>query len=334
MEDRAQPPWSWGKTALQVQLQAIRAERFADGIRCPRCGETRVTRWGHFGARQRYRCKVCRRTFSDLTGTPAAYSKKLLLWSAYARCMAEGLTVRKSAARVGIATTTAFRWRHALLDELRAGSDVKLSGWVEFAWSQMAWSNKGQRPRHPGANATMGHPRAEQETDKAAAETAEGSSRAPARKTRRQRWLRGYRLMYEGRRVTVVFACDRHGSVHAGVCPLYRPTLRHLKKIYTGRFEGEPVLVAKHGGYGPIALLARRLEVTHQDERSSARQVSPPITHRNTVIAYRFRFFDWMTRFFGVATKYLPNYLIWHDHVDRAFRNAPSRTMLRWPVAV
>lgn len=35
----------------------------------------------------------------------------------FGQCMAEGLTIRAAAKRMGIATTTALRWRHRFLSE-------------------------------------------------------------------------------------------------------------------------------------------------------------------------------------------------------------------------
>lgn len=299
---RVDPP---GFSLLHAELEAIRSQRFAEGLRCPHCAADGPIRWGHFGARQRYRCKACRRTFSDLTGTPAAYTKKLLLWSAYGRCMAEGLSVRKAAARVGIDKTTAFRWRHAILGEARKQSNVLLSGWVEFAFAAMAYSEKGRRGA-PG--------------------DAHGSMRP------RDRWVRGNRTRFGGRRIGVAFACDRHGRVFATVCNRPRPTGDDLSRRFTGRFQGTPTLVAKQGRAGPVAVLATRLEAAFVNARRSVFGPARPFHHTDTALAYRFRFFDWMIRFHGVATRYLPNYLTWFDHVDQAFRNGPSRSLLRWPL--
>lgn len=299
--------WPQGFTALHDQLRAIRAERFAAGLRCPRCKASGPMRWGHFGARQRYRCRVCRRTFSDLTGSPAAYTKKLELWPAYGRCMAEGLSVRKAAARLGIDKTTAFRWRHAILSHARARSSVQLRGWVEFAWTTMAYSEKGQRRRTPGDA---------------------GAKRRP-----HERWVRGYRHRFSGRRISVAFACDRHGHVVSGVCNTPVPRTNDLKRILADRIPVPATLLAKHGRSGPVAILARRMHASFLTIRFTICGPADPFAHRATALAYRFRFLDWMTRFHGVATSYLPNYLVWHDYVDRAFRRGPARSLLEWLVA-
>ena len=39
---------------------------------CPRCASTEWHRHGQANGLQRYRCRECRRTFNDLSGTPLA----------------------------------------------------------------------------------------------------------------------------------------------------------------------------------------------------------------------------------------------------------------------
>jgi transposase-like protein len=82
---------------------------------CPRCGSAAVQRWGSFSGRQRHRCRACRRTFSDLTGSPLAGTKQLSRWPAFLAELETGSSLRALAAGVGIHTTTAFRWRHRTL---------------------------------------------------------------------------------------------------------------------------------------------------------------------------------------------------------------------------
>lgn len=322
-------------TTLHAQLQAIRSTRFPNGLRCPRCGGRKPIRWGHFGARQRYRCRKCRRTFSDLTGTPAAYSKKLLLWPAYVRCMAHGMSVRESAAHVGIHRTTSFRWRHAVLNGVRTQSRVALRGWVEVVWTQMAHSTKGQRRPKSEVHSETRPP----DADTAALEAVFGkdalpASQPPARRAPapRERWVRGYHHRYQGRRVCVVFACDRYGQVLATVCDGRFPRVDHLVKALKPKLRGKPTFLAAHGRAGPIAWLAVRLRARYRSARRHAQPLVGSIAHLDTVHTYRFRFFDWMVRFHGVATKYLPNYLVWHDHVDRSLRRGAARSLLEWPI--
>lgn len=298
--------------ALEPLLAALRDARFSRGLHCPRCSaasptESRpptIQRWGTFSGRQRYRCGACQRTFSDLTGTPAAYAKKLALWPAYSRCMAQGWSVRRSAARVKIHPSTAFRWRHALLDRLRVVDAERLSGgWVELNHLRMPYSEKGQRavdrPRRRGR---------------------ERPDTAP----------------FLGRLdVNVVIACDRLGRVVAalaGISPVRRPTRMELEYALAGRVGGPVIVSARDGRFGAAALFARRRGGTFYDARPGGRGRAGRLAHVDTAFAYGLRLETWMERFRGVATKYLANYLAWHCAVDRTLRSGPAATILRWPM--
>lgn len=278
-------------TPIAVLLANVRDVRFGQGIHCPRCGDDRVQRWGSFSERQRYRCSGCRRTFSDLTGTPASYSKRALLWPSYAQCMREGLTVRRAAARVGIHRCTAFRWRHAILDQLRQQDAESISGWVELGWTWFPYSEKGRR------NPVLHDPTLS---------------------------------------TNVLLACDRAGNVVTGmaeVAPPRRILSREIERILEGRIEGPMTVLADHGVLGPAAAFARRSGGRFLDARCSvrpARGVPAALNHTRTARAYGGRLHGWMSRFHGVATRYLPNYLIWHRVVDHAYRHSVDRMLLRW----
>ncbi len=129
-------------------VRAIRKARFPAGAprRCPRCGSSETIRWGRFKHRQRYKCRSCARTFSDLTGTPFAHSKRLGLWLRFGECMALGSSVRKSARRVGIDKDTAFHWRHRLAAAFDRPRTEEMRG-VWAVWDAiLPHSYKGRRP--------------------------------------------------------------------------------------------------------------------------------------------------------------------------------------------
>lgn len=272
-------------------LQEIRQARFGVALLCPRCGGDRIQRWGGFSGRQRYRCKGCGRTFSDLTGTPAAYSKRLPLWAPYATCLRDGISVRRAAQRIGVHPATAFRWRHAILDAMRGGDGESVHGWVELGWTRFAYSDKGSRK-----------PRTE--------------------------------LPPEAGSIVVV-ACDRFGYVVTGattVTPRARPRAEELEQLLCCRLQARPVITAAEGRLGPISRYAAGVGIRFYDTRRSETCQPPQLAHVRTTREYRYRLKRWIRRFRGVATRYLPNYLVWHRAVDRAIRQDLGRTALLWPV--
>ncbi|WP_172806788.1 transposase, partial [Endozoicomonas arenosclerae] len=51
-------------------FEQIRQIRWPDGVKCPHCASSDITRQGKDDSqpdRQRYSCKECQRTFDDLT---------------------------------------------------------------------------------------------------------------------------------------------------------------------------------------------------------------------------------------------------------------------------
>ncbi|CAN5748042.1 hypothetical protein BH23GEM11_BH23GEM11_09550 [soil metagenome] len=104
-------------------LEVVRLRRSGGGrsaVVCPRCGGAPCHRWGAFSGRQRYRCSSCKRTFSDLTGTFLARCRRIERWPLNLAAMEKLLSVRMTAREAGVSPSTAFRWRHRILDARRS----------------------------------------------------------------------------------------------------------------------------------------------------------------------------------------------------------------------
>lgn len=131
-----------------MHIKHIREAHFRSSVVCPRCQSQSTIRHGKVDDRQRYLCKDCRRTFTDLTGTPLAYVKKPAdMWDEVARCMRDGYSYRRIADELGIAVSTAFKWRHKVLASLRILTDMAtvLSGVVEADETFFRKSYKGSQ---------------------------------------------------------------------------------------------------------------------------------------------------------------------------------------------
>lgn len=100
---------------------------------CPFCGGVLIVKNGKRNGVQRYLCKNCHKTFGNTHNTILKSSKKDIdVWKNYVHCMIEKYSLRKSARECGIDVTTAFYWRHKILDALQnMMSDVTLDGVVE-----------------------------------------------------------------------------------------------------------------------------------------------------------------------------------------------------------
>jgi transposase-like protein len=277
-------------------LAELRLSRFTGKLACPRCSGSRIQRWGWFSGRRRFRCTTCRRTFSDLTGTPVAYSKKIELLRHYARCLEEGLSIRKTAKCVGISPSTAFRWRHRFMERLGATHTETLSGVIEMTTHRLPLSCKGQR--------TLGRP------------------------ARRKGWQPSRRRPPF---VAIIIAVDRHGSA-ASACVRNPQIYTHdLERSFGKYVAGRPVIVAAQGPLGPPSVFARRLGGIFWDARRP--DPAQSLIRIAGAQAYTVSLVGWMARFRGVATKYLPNYLAWHRAVSHRTRFALERRVLRWPMS-
>ena len=73
--------------------EVLRTARWPNGIMCLRCGQARVTTHSKSAGTswRRYLCLGCRRTFTDLTGTPFARTNlSLTTWFRCLRLMGQG----------------------------------------------------------------------------------------------------------------------------------------------------------------------------------------------------------------------------------------------------
>src|SRR5690606_27423061 len=78
------------------------------------------------------------------------YSKRLAKWPQYLRCVETATSVRRAASLVGIHPSTAFHWRHRLLDYALELDDTRLSGLVELTSFRLPYSEKGSREEPDG----------------------------------------------------------------------------------------------------------------------------------------------------------------------------------------
>lgn len=274
-------------------LREIRDARFTHGVFCPHCAASRCQRWGGFSGRQRYRCTQCRRTFSDLTATPAAYLKRLEQFSEYRSCMRASISVRRAGALLGVSKDTTFRWRHRLLFHVRRCDPVQLRGYTEVADWRFAHSAKGRSTHHP-----------------------------------RQRGLRWAPLHRPS--VWVSFVTDRLGGAAAAITGNRRPGAAGLR-FGLERFIGTDVILITAGPrLSGHATFATMLDLAVHC-RARARH-GTELPHTRTVTRYIAEFRSWLKPFLGVSTRYLENYLTWFSVLRRAEREHAGVQFLHWPV--
>src|ERR671921_661070 len=127
----------------------VRQHRWPDGVCCPACASSAVTRDGCDDtqrSRQRYRCRACSGRFDDLTGTVlAGRHQPLRVWVLCLYFMGLNLSNRQIALELGLSPSDV----QAMTEQLRQGlvataPDVELAGEVEIDEVYVVAGHKGQ----------------------------------------------------------------------------------------------------------------------------------------------------------------------------------------------
>lgn len=117
---------------------------------CKKCGSINFVKNGKDrNGHTRFKCKDCNSTFSQLEGTVVfGTHKKASVWKKYISLMLKGGTIAECAKECSISPTTAFVWRHKILNALttRAFSDC-FNGVIEMDEMYMRISYKGNHKK-------------------------------------------------------------------------------------------------------------------------------------------------------------------------------------------
>lgn len=116
---------------------------------CPICGHNKYIKYGFYNGVQRYKCKNenCEKTFSLSTNFIWSYSKKSPeKWVEFIELMLAKKTLRYCAEKLNINLSTAFYWRHKVLNGLSFNNIPKcLYGNIHMGKAIMKENFKGCR---------------------------------------------------------------------------------------------------------------------------------------------------------------------------------------------
>ncbi|MGL2908076.1 IS1595 family transposase [Helicobacter pylori] len=254
---------------------------------CPHCKSNQFVKNGKKDNRQRFICKNCSKTFT-LTNKTILFSTKkdIGVWKKFIHCMIEKYSLRKTAQICNIDITTAFYWRHKILDALQnIQNEVKLDGIVEADETYFPLSFKGHHrnfklPRlskHRGTQATK-----------------RGLSKE---------------------QVCVTSGINLNGKSIAKVSNLGKPKIKDLEKVLSNKISKESVFVTD--SFKAYLKLANDMELSHI--RIPKKKYKLGSFNIQTINSYHSHLKDMIKhRFKGVATKYLDNYLVYHNFVNFA----------------
>jgi transposase-like protein len=241
---------------------------------CPHCASADLHRNGCAGGLQRYRCQQCHKTFNALTGTPLARLRGKPKWLTYLSAMKQSLTVRQAAADTCIHRNTSFRWRHRFLSWISQDRPPELNGITEADETYLLESGKGKRnlgraPRKRGGSATKRGICDEQ--------------------------------------ICLLVERDRAGQTLDFVMGNGALTKARLTAALKPKLATDALLVSDANPTYTTFCDAEGF--SHETVNLSQGQRINGAYHVQNVNAYHSRFKQWLARFHGVATHYLPNYL-------------------------
>lgn len=140
-------------SASEPIFKEVSEQKHKDGYTCTHCHSNNVVRFGKYSVkagmntleRQRYRCKDCGKTFTDVTNTPLRGSHLSHKWSDFIQCMIEGYFLRKASELIKVHYVTLFYWRYKILSALKHMDFDHFSGIVEMDETYFLYSEKGKR---------------------------------------------------------------------------------------------------------------------------------------------------------------------------------------------
>jgi transposase-like protein len=112
---------------------------------CPHCGGSRYYRYGKARGTQRFKCKDCKKTFSEYTGTWLSGIHKKSLVEPYMELMIKHYSLDKTRKKLGINKKTAFDWRHKILSAIEQNTGDEFTGVVESDETFFEHSEKGNK---------------------------------------------------------------------------------------------------------------------------------------------------------------------------------------------
>ena len=261
---------------------------------CIYCGSSHVVKNGtRKDGTQRFLCRDCKKSFLPTSKSVTSRTRKRLsVWVSCLKCMLDKKTLRETAEECRISMSTAFLWRHKILDGLHEmAENVYLDGIVEADETFFNVSYKGNHkhfsmPREPHKRGNAVHTR--------------GSS---------------------SEKVCVPCAVSDAGLSYAKPAKLGKVSSECISKVFGGVISPCATLCTDNEkAYIRFASDSKiNLVQMDTDCRTSVRPGANYGVQRINACHSRLKGF--LQRFRGISTKYLENYLVWNELLENNRRN-------------
>ena len=250
--------------------------KLQNNYRCPYCQSTKINKNGtaHKNLPQ-FICRNCKKTYTIRTNTIFYYSKKnITLWREYIELFSQGLSLRKIVEKMNnkISLPTAFYWRHKILEVMKHfDNHDKLDGIVE---ADETYFNESQK----------------------------GSRNVKGRKPRKRGYSSEYRQAgLSSRKVCVLTALDR--QKHSFNKPVgYGKVNKEQVQILQHRIKDNSILITDGDKSYKVLKDVKLKQLKFGKPQSK-------VYHLSNINNFHSKLKQFMSRFNGVATKYLDNYV-------------------------
>jgi len=266
------------------QLDKIKAKLNQDQkVLCPHCNSSNIYGHGTYKGRKRYKCLKCTKTFNDFTGTAISGIKKVDKFQEYLELTIESLTIRKAASKLEVNMKTIFDWRHKLLSAIETINGNPFYGIVECDDKQLDINEKGRK------------------------NLKRKSYKRPSDRTKK----RGV----SNDKVSIMVATDRKGNSVMKIAKMGRVDVKSIESTMGDLINKNTILCSD--SHPSIVSWADSKEIEHHTFVASRQHVKNKCYHVQHVNSLDNLYERWIKPFYGVATKYLPQYLNWFVFLEK-----------------
>ena len=276
--------------------------RIADGNTCIYCEGSHVVKNGkRKDGIQRFLCRDCRKSFIPSSCSVTSRTRKdLSVWAQYLKCMSDKKTLKETAEECFISVTTAFYWRHKILDALKEVTDrVCLDGIVEADETFFNVSYKGN------------HKKSRQ-------------FKMPRKAHKRGNDI--HRKGLSSEKVCVPCAVEVDGISFARPVKLGKVSSECLIDMFSGNVSPSTVLCTDNEKAYRTLARNKDIKLIQTDKQITKQNgIAYGIQRINT---YHNSLKNFITRFHGVSTKHLDHYIIWNNLISDNRRNQKENISL------
>ena len=290
------------------------AGAFTDKVEsCPHCGGHHFVKNGLRNGKQAYICRVCGKTFVATTGTVRYWShQSRAVWQDAIDDTVNGVSLRKTAERLGISEDVAFNIRHKVLlamekDVVAETEKAKAAAEAAKIPAPPANAQTSEAADKTPESTTEEAPKVIKEMDETfALESYKGTKLGKLfwRKPRKHGAV-AQKPGISQEQVCICASVDRDGNAYARTVNRAAPTIEELKEVFDGRLTPDTLALCDGlKGYKPLCTDAgcAMLDVKKVSKEESA------LINLNTVNGFHSMIKEVLRRYRRVATKYQNRY--------------------------